>query len=186
MLTKKRTKSAIRKCSLVDADIPARIRKMTIRLFIPLGLICLSAFCSAADLKAEFQEKYNALSAAFAKGDTSPFEKALAPGYVLIVPKQPNKDRAEVLADFKRQMRMMRNSKWQRKVTKVVSSKMSTVVTVSSHFHGQFGPTDKPKTFENDAVSEDTWTKGAHGWLLSKSSLVKMSAKIDGKSVGKM
>ena len=155
------------------------------RLASTLVLAAALAASLQADVQGEMQKIYDGFSAAFAKNDPAPFSKALAADYVLVVPGRPDQNRKSVLEDFKKQMANMHHSKWQRIVRNVERHGDSFLVIVKSHFSGEFDHQGHHK-FENDAVTEDTWSKVSGGWQLHKSKLVSMSASVDGKSAGKI
>jgi hypothetical protein len=150
-------------------------------LLLILPLACASAW--AADVKSDLQAKYNELASAFAKRDPAPYEALLAKDYVLHLGSQ-TRDRDYIMKDFKRQMGLMSNVKWVRKVTAVKAASGAYVATVKSVFEGDFDMSGKKSHFWNSGVSDDTWVQEGKAWQLKSSNLVSLDAKIDGKPAG--
>jgi hypothetical protein len=153
----------------------------------PLVILCAVALAASGvaqgDAKTQLQARYNALAAAFAKGDIGLYAQTLAPEYELHMgPRTQKKD--AILKDFKRQMANMKNSKWTRLVTKTTPKEGKVQVTVKSTFNGDFDAKGKMTHFYNEATSLDTWTKLGGKWQLVESTLVSLDAKLDGKPAG--
>jgi predicted SnoaL-like aldol condensation-catalyzing enzyme len=152
-------------------------------LVILFAVALAASGLAQGDVKSRLQTTYNALAAAFGKGDISLYDQTLAPEYELHVgPRTQKKD--AILRDFKRQMANMKNSRWTRLVTKTTTKGDKVQVTVKSTFNGDVSMKGKTTHFYNEATSLDTWTMRGGKWLLIESNLMSLDAKLDGKPAG--
>ncbi len=131
------------------------------------------------------QANYDRMSAAFAKNDITVFEEIIAEDYVLTPMKGDAWNRDHVLKDFKRQMGNMQNAQWLRHITSAHMEGGLVVVNVSGTFRGTFaGEGGKKSVFELKSDSIDAWDVSGSSPMLKKSKMVRMVAKVDGKSMG--
>jgi ketosteroid isomerase-like protein len=158
------------------------------RPHLPLALVALAGSLTAQagtkDVQATLQAKYDLLSKAFAKKDARVYEKTLSPDFVLVGLDGKQSSKKVVMEGFTQQMSMMTDVSWVRKLGKPTVSGSTATVLASGNFKGKFNGGGKVRVFELIASSQDTWKKNGSDWVLVKSKLVTLNAKIDGKSTG--
>lgn len=159
-----------------------------------LPLACLLVFapalCGAAPHKDDtaavrkaLTARYASVSRAFQKKDAAAMAAIMAPDYVAVQPGGRELDREQVLADFKRQMEALSSVRWPRKIEKLEVKDGEAKATVRGRLSGDMvEPKGKRHRLVVTAVTHDTWTKGATGWLIKRSEVAEMQMTLDGKS----
>lgn len=140
--------------------------------------------CGAAhaDVKAELQKEYNAISKAFKANDVNAAMKCMAPDFRVFLPDGKSADRKAVAANFQQQMKMMSNAVWERKVKEVRPQGKNSVAIVNSLIKADVkDPQGKVHKFEMKSTVEDLWTKTPKGWSLLLSRVTMRESKVDGK-----
>ncbi|MBI5705623.1 MAG: nuclear transport factor 2 family protein [Armatimonadetes bacterium] len=150
-------------------------------------LLALSVCCAAiADIKAELQKEYTAISKAFKANDVNGAMKCMAADFKVFLPDGKSADRRAVAANFQQQMKMMSNAVWERKVKEVRPQGKNSVAIVDGFIKADVkDPQGKVHKFEMRSTVEDLWAKTPKGWSLLLSRVTKRESKLDGKVTGR-
>jgi hypothetical protein len=149
-------------------------------------LLVLATACSVAygfDAKSDLQAKYDEMAAATVKGDIKPYDELLAKDYVY---REGNDtcDRTESLKNIQKQLSIMENPKWVRKVTEVKQSDGAFVATVKSVLDCDMNTGGQRYHSWNSNVFKDTWIQDSgNRWILKSSEMLAWDAKINGQLV---
>lgn len=150
-----------------------------------LVILSLSAFALGGDAKKEIQANYDAISKAFVTKDIDGLSKFYAPDFVAREKDGTTTPRERVIADFTRQMNMLKEVSWVKKIVKLTQKGDEATVTVKGNFKGKMpGQDGKSHPFTLQVTAEDVWVKGSAGWLLKSTLVLDRAATIDGKPMG--
>lgn len=155
-------------------------------------LVFAPALCGAAPNAAKddtaavrkaLTARYASVTRAFQKKDAAAMVAVMAPDYVAVQPGGREMNREQVLADFKQQMNALKSVRWPRKIEKLEVSGGEAKATVRGRLSGDMvDHKGKRHHLVVTALTHDTWTKGATGWLIKRSEVAEMQMTLDGKA----
>jgi len=152
------------------------------RASVAIASLLLFAVASADTVTKELEANYAAITSAFQHKDIAPIAKFMAPGFVVHLDSGQSMTRDRVLSDYKKQMGMMKDVSWTRKVTTVTPAGGAFVATVEGNVKGMVtGPDKKPHKLNLIASARDTWQKKGKSWILLTTTILKRTATVDGK-----
>lgn len=128
-------------------------------------------------VKSQLLKEYDRVTHDFKTQNSKDYASMLTANYVLVNQGHEMK-KAAVVSDFAHQSANVHMKSWTRAITSMKSKGKEVMVVVTGHFVGTFAGTS---TFDLHAVSLDTWTKQNKVWMLEKSVVQSMHAKVNGK-----
>jgi len=157
-------------------------------LFRALILVSLVTVCTLvhADDKAiqkALAANYTKFNIAFMKKDIAVFSNMLAPDYVAIQPNGQKMGPKEMIANFERQRKDLKDPKMESKIARVTVKGNEATAAVHGRLVGTMTDphTRAPHKLVVIAESQDTWSKRDGVWKLKTFHVIRQTVSLDGK-----
>jgi hypothetical protein len=151
---------------------------------LALGFAVMPLNAASQSVKT-FQGYYDRFTKAFVLSDWESVTALVAKDFHAKGPDGRTVTWSAIVSEFKRQRSSLKSVKWPRTVKSVVFENDKAVVVVDGHMSGVMSDAGgKPHQLIFDAITKDTWIKGAGGWQLQSSNVIKSAGSFDGKPIG--